>query len=175
MTTSTDAQSTIRGWLHGRLPADWFEAAADITIDREEITVVGRLAAPAGADDAERSAAETAAAEVGRIAQFREDTRDARIHIARELEHRAGRKVAWGAECGDTRQLFTTLSVPVMTRLRQPERQVLDTLVGAGVARSRSDALAWCVKLVGQHSDSWLNELREALGHVEEVRTRGPE
>lgn len=164
----------MRGWLHGRLPADWFEAAADITIDREEITVVGRLAAPAGADDAERSAAETAAAEVGRIAQFREDTRDARIHIARELEHRAGRKVAWGAECGDTRQLFTTLSVPVMTRLRQPERQVLDTLVEAGVARSRSDALAWSVRLVGQHQKEWIDALREALVAVEAARAQGP-
>lgn len=185
MTTSTDPQSTIRGWLHGRLPAEWFTAVPEITIDREEITVVGRLAAPTPAADAAsdaaaeplaaESAAESAAAEAGRITQFREDTRDTRIRIARELEHRAGRKVAWGAECGDTRQLFTTLSVPVMTRLRQPERQVLDTLVGAGVARSRSDALAWCVKLVGQHSDTWLQELRDALGHVEEVRTRGPE
>ena len=123
-----------------------------------------------GADDAERAAAES-----GRIRQFREDTRDARIRVARELEHAAGRKVAWGAVCGDTRELFTTISVPVMTRLRQPERQVLDTLVDAGVARSRSDALAWCVKLVGQHSEDWLAELREAMTHVEEVRTRGPQ
>ena len=76
--------------------------------------------------------------------------------------------------CGETRELFTTISVPVMTRLRQHERQVLDTLVDAGVARSRSDALAWCVKLVGQHSEDWLAELREAMTHVEEVRTRGP-
>ena len=43
-----------------------------------------------------------------------------------------------------------------MTRLRQPQRMVLDTLVDAGVARSRSDALAWCVRLVGQHEDDWL-------------------
>ena len=49
-----------------------------------------------------------------------------------------------------------------MTRLRQPQRQVLDTLVDAGVARSRADALAWCVRLVGQHEDDWLGELREA-------------
>ena len=43
-----------------------------------------------------------------------------------------------------------------MTRLRQPQRLVLDTLVDAGVARSRSDALAWCVRLVGQHEEDWL-------------------
>ena len=70
--------------------------------------------------------------------------------------------------------MFTTFSVPVMTRLRQPERLVLDTLVDAGVARSRSDALAWCVRLVGQHQDSWLDDLRAALHKVEQVRGEGP-
>jgi hypothetical protein len=96
------------------------------------------------------------------------------MRLADEAEHRFGRKVAWGAEVGETRQLFTTLSVPVMTRLRQPERQVLDTLVEAGVARSRSDALAWCVRLVGQHSSDWLTELRSSLEAVQRLREQGP-
>jgi hypothetical protein len=61
-----------------------------------------------------------------------------------------------------------------MTRLRQPERQILDTLVDTGVARSRSEALAWCVRLVGEHADAWLTELREAMGAVDELRRRGP-
>jgi hypothetical protein len=162
----------VRGWLTGRLPDDWFDGPVDVTIDREEITVVGRLPTPdlpAEASDAER-----AAAIAGRIKQFREETRDRRIEIARELEYRSERKVAWGVECGDTRQLFTTLAAPVMTRLRQPERQVLDTLVAAGVARSRSEALAWCVKLVGQHTDEWLGQLREAMARVEAIRETGP-
>ena len=94
--------------------------------------------------------------------------------IAREAEHRFGRQVAWGAEAGETSQVFTNLSVPVMTRLRQPERRVLDTLVDSGVARSRSDALAWCVKLVARNSDEWLSELRTAMTTVESVRQQGP-
>ena len=162
----------IRGWLSGRLPQDWFDGAPEVTVDREEITVVGTLAAPdlpEGASDAER-----AAAYAGRAKGFREQTRDARIEIARELEHRTGRKVAWGVEVADQRVLFTTLSVPVMTRLRQPERAVLDTLVEAGVAKSRSDALAWCVKLVGKHSDEWLTQLRSAMEEVQRVRESGP-
>ena len=61
-----------------------------------------------------------------------------------------------------------------MTRLRQPERAVLDTLVDAGVARSRSDALAWSVKLVGEHADTWLADLREAMTAVDELRAKGP-
>jgi hypothetical protein len=182
----------IRGWLTGRLPGDWFEGAPEILIDREEITVIGHLPSPgasaaagggkaarakgaAAAEGAgERPGAGAGAAAIGRSRRFREETRDERIEIAREAEHIFGRKVSWGVVCDNDKVMFTTLSIPVMTRLRQSERRVLDTLVDAGVARSRSDALAWCVRLVGEHEDSWLSDLREALRHVEQVRAEGP-
>src|SRR3954451_11882097 len=161
----------VDGWFAGRLPDGWFDGAPEITTDRDEILVVGRIPAPeAAGDDAAK-----AEAEAGRITRFREETREARMKIAREAEHRFGRKVAWGAIAGDTRAHFTTLSVPVMTRLRQPERQVLDTLVDAGVARSRSEALAWCVKLVGRHQGDWITQPREAMAQVEQVRSAGPD
>jgi len=89
--------------------------------------------------------------------------------------NRYGRKVSWGVEVGDEQVLFTHIAVPVMTRLKQPERQVLDTLVDAGVARSRSDALAWSVKLVGEAHDEWLAKLRDAMSAVDDVRAEGPE
>ncbi len=162
----------IRGWFAGRLPGEWFTSAADVVVDREEITIVGTLSAPE--DSGESTEAERAAAAEGRIKRFREETRARRIEIAREAEHRFRRKVAWGARCAERSEMFTTLSVPVMTRLRQSERRVLDTLVDAGVARSRSDALAWCVRLTGEHADAWLTELRDALRRVEEVRAQGP-
>ena len=54
-------------------------------------------------------------------------------------------------------------------------RQVLDTLVDAGVARSRSDALAWSVRLVGEHADEWLGKLREAMKNVDDLRAEGPQ
>lgn len=163
----------IDGWLRGRLPEGWFTAPAEVTVDREEIQVLGILAAP---DDVQGApdGAETTEAAHGRISRFREETRDERIAIAREAEHRFGRKIAWGAECGPVRGVFTNLAVPVMTRLRQQERIVLDTLVGAGVARSRADALAWCVRLVGEHSEEWLGQLREAMTSVERLREEGP-
>jgi hypothetical protein len=162
----------VRGWLQGRLPDDWFTGAPDLIVDRDEVTIIGTLAEPTHADDA--SDDERASARSGRIRKFREDTREQRIQIARELESQSDHKVAWGARVGETEELFTTIAVPVMTRLRQPERMVLDTLVDAGVARSRSDALAWCVELVAEHTDDWLSEIREALAKVEEVRTKGP-
>jgi hypothetical protein len=162
----------IQAWFAGRLPDEWFTEPAEVVVDREEITIVGTLSAPEdggdGGAEAERAAAE------GRIKRFREQTREQRIEIAREAEHRFRRKVAWGARCAGQDEMFTTLSVPVMTRLRQSERRVLDTLVDAGVARSRSDALAWCVRLTGEHADAWLAELRDALRRVEEVRSQGP-
>ncbi len=164
----------IQAWFAGRLPDEWFTEPAEVIVDREEITVVGTLPAPeAGAAEGGAEAARAAAE--GRIKRFREQTREQRIEIAREAEQRFRRKVAWGARCAEYDEMFTTLSVPVMTRLRQSERRVLDTLVDAGVARSRSDALAWCVRLTGEHADAWLSELRDALRRVEEVRSQGPD
>jgi hypothetical protein len=163
----------IAGWLGGRLPQGWFVGPASVTVDRDEITVIGELSAPD--EQTEVGPEARAAAQEGRIARFREQTRDERIQIAREAEHRFERKVAWGAHCADSEIRFTALAAPVMTRLRQPERIVLDTLVNAGVARSRSHALAWCVRLVGQHSGDWLAELRDALSDVERLREAGPD
>ena len=170
MGAGTD-QEQIKGWIHGRLPDDWFVEPASVSVDRDEILVIGRIEAP---QDDGASPEEAKEAAVGRISRFREDTRDQRIRIAREAEHRFERKVSWGAACGDTRALFTHVAAPVMTRLRQPERQVLDTLVEAGVARSRADALAWSVKLVGQHAEEWLQQLQDAMTSVRKLRDEGP-
>ncbi|WP_426241827.1 hypothetical protein [Nocardioides sp. LHG3406-4] len=150
-------------WFAGRLPEAWF-SDVDVTVDREEITVLGTL------KDADVEGAEAE----GRISRFRAETRDERIEIAREAEGRYARKVSWGVRLAGTEALFTHVAAPVMTRLRQPERRVLDTLVDAGVARSRSDALAWSVRLVGQHADEWLGQLREVMAEVDKLRGEGP-
>jgi hypothetical protein len=171
----TTDETTIAAWMQGRLPADWAEAGQPtVEVDREEIVVVLALPTPDGlADDADE--ATRAAAAAGRVAGFREDTRGRRMAIARDAEHRFGRKVAWGVQVGERTELFTHLAAPVMTRLRQRERKVLDTLVAAGVARSRADALAWCVRLVGRNADAWLEDLRTAMQDVERVRSQGPD
>jgi hypothetical protein len=177
---AADPAGQIRGWFLGRLPDGWFTGEPEVIVDREEITIIGQLPpVKAGerepdAGDGEGGAAEGDAIAAGRSRRFREETRETRIGIAREAEHRFGRKVSWGVVSEGRKVMFTTLSIPVMTRLRQAERRVLDTLVEAGVARSRSDALAWCVRLVGEHEDSWLSALRDALRQVEQVRAEGP-
>lgn len=168
----SDAE-TVRGWLTGRLPELWFVSPPEVTVDRDEIVVVGELPGPVYADGAEEP--ERAATREGAARRFREETRQARMQIADELERRTGRKVAWGVKSGGERFLFTSYGAPVMTRLRQPERIVLDTLVEAGVARSRSDALAWCVRLVGRNQEKWIADLRDALSGVEKARAAGPE
>ena len=168
---TSEQQERVRGWFAGRLPAEWQTSPVDVPVDREEITVVLTMA-----DVELETATEVALAEAraGRASAFREDTREQRMEIAREAEHRFERKVSWGLAVGDHRELWTHVAAPVMTRLRQPQRLVLDTLVDAGVARSRADALAWCVRLVGQHEDDWLAELREAMTTVADVRAKGP-
>jgi len=160
-------------WFAGRLPDDWFAGDPTVVVDREEITVIGTLPAPDGTGNTEEDESEARAS--GRASRFREETRSERMNIADEAQGRYGRKVSWGVEVGGEPILFTHIAVPVMTRLKQPERQVLDTLVDAGVARSRSDALAWSVKLVGEHTEEWLTKLRDAMSAVDDVRAEGPE
>jgi hypothetical protein len=150
----------VTAWLGRRLPDSWFAGPPEVTADGDEILVIGSL--PGGGDPMERAR------------RFREETREPRMLLAAELERRFRRKVSWGVDCGGERLLFTNLSVPVMTRLRLPERRVLDTLIDAGVARSRSDALAWCVRLVGTHEADWIRELRSALVAVKKIRAQGP-
>ena len=159
-------------WFAGRLPEDWFDGDPTVVVDREEITVIGRLPEPDG--ERERSP------RVGpRFPVPRGDPAGAHAHRRRGagplrpqgLLGCRGRAVAESPE----RILFTHIAVPVMTRLKQPERQVLDTLVDAGVARSRSDALAWSVKLVGEHTEEWLAKLRDAMRNVDDLRSEGPQ
>jgi hypothetical protein len=162
----------IPGWFAGKIPAGWFAGPPEILSDDDEILVIGPL------PDVELAAGTAeegrAAARIARIARFREETRDERVRIAREAERQFRRKVAWGARCGDQTKVFTALSVAAMTRLRMPERAILDTLVAGGVARSRSDALAWCVRLVGMHQADWIKGLRDAIVKVDEARGKGP-
>ncbi|WP_395692691.1 hypothetical protein [Nocardioides sp.] len=165
---TNELQERVSGWFAGRLPAEW--QPATVTIDREEITVV--LTIP----DVEVEGTDAARAEAraGRASAFREETRERRMEIAQEAQHRFERTVSWGVAVGERHELWTHVAAPVMTRLRQPQRLVLDTLVDAGVARSRADAVAWCVRLVGQHEGDWLAELRQAMDSVAEVRAKGP-
>ncbi len=170
--TRTTSPDELQGWFAGRIPADWFGGAPTVDADRDEVLVVGTLAEPDLPSDASSDA--VSAARASRIAGFREDTRGQRMRIADEAQHRFGLKVSWGATCGDQTVHFTTLAAPAMTRLRMPERRVLDTLVDAGVARSRSHALAWCVRLVAERQNDWLKDLRGALEAVQKVRSEGP-
>ena len=163
---------TVTAWFRGRIPDGWYTEPVKVRVDRDEILVTGALPRPDLGEDLGPDAQRVALA--SRIGAHREDTREQRMAVAREAEHRFERKVSWAARCGELETLFTTASVPVMTRLRMPERQVLDTLIEAGIARSRSEALAWCVRLVGKHQEQWISQLREATAHVAEVRADGP-
>lgn len=162
----------LTGWFAGRLPKEWFTGAPEVRADREEVWVIGTL------PDVELGAAASreslGAARAGRIKQFREATREQRIAIAEEARQRFGRIVSWGVRIGETEEMFTHVALPVMTRLRLPERELLDTLIHAGVARNRAHALAWCVRLVERNQREWLQELREAIAKVGQVRQQGP-
>ncbi len=140
-------------------------------VDNDEILVVVHLPDGPGAG---QDGASFGSGDEARIEWFRAQTRDERMALAAAAEGRFGRKVSWGACAGSLMATFTLASVPVMTRLRMPERRVLDTLIDAGVARSRSEALAWCVRLVGDNEEEWIARLRDAFDAVAAVRAQGP-
>lgn len=163
------SSNTVEQWFAERVPGEWIASPAKVTVDNDEILVLLPLTDPPGGDDEDPDARRAA-----RIAAFREETRERRMRVAADAEHLFHRKVSWGAEIGETRRVFTSLAVPVMTRLRMTERAVLDLLIDAGVARSRSEALAWCVRLVERHEPAWIDDLRAALEHVKKARASGP-
>jgi len=165
-TTSTEE---LRAWFAGNLPDDWFADPVSVRFDRDEIIIHGTLGAPKVDDDTDPALASRA-----RIDGFRETTRDERIAIASRAEATFLRKVSWTVSCGGEHGEYTVANVPVMTRLRMEDRAILDTLIDAGVARSRSEALAWAVRLVAENEAGWLEQLREAMTAVEEVRSQGP-
>lgn len=185
METATDV---VARWFSDHLPTQWCAQAPEVLVDDEEILVICPLAPVAaeavGEDPAESSpggghlegepALDAPDEAQRRLADFRADTKPERMALAQEAQALFRRQVSWGARYGPERQLFTTLALPVMTRLRLPERSTLDTLIESGVARSRSDALSWCVRLVATHESDWIDELRSALTDVRRVRQRGP-
>lgn len=157
----------VQAWFQNHIPDGWFTEPVTTVIDREEMLVIGRLAPP------EERPGELSDLEA--TTSYRERTRDERVAIASRAEAMFGRKVSWIVRCGEAEVPFSTLSVPVMTRLRFDERRVLDTLVAAGVARSRSDALGWCVRMVAENEGEWLAKLRDVMTQVAEVRNEGPD
>jgi hypothetical protein len=156
--------------LQERLPAQLLAGAPEISVYDDEIVVLLPIVADSLnsslADDEQRDAA------LRLISRRREETRSLRMQLARDVQELAGRPVAWGMRVGDTTALFTTRSAPVMTRLGRAERDVLDTLVAAGVADTRSSALAYTVRAFAAEHADWLAEVRAAIEQVEQVRAR---
>jgi hypothetical protein len=145
MTDADEVQARVAAWFSARLPSDWLSGPAEIEVDREEALVVLPLAEAVDPDD------------------FREDTRSRRIQLAQQAEETFGLKVSWGTSKGGRRRLFTTVRTAVGVPLGMRERQILDSLVAAGVAADRSEAVAWCIRLVGHHESDWLRDLRDAV------------
>jgi hypothetical protein len=144
MTKDEKFTTKVADWFAGRLPAEWSSGPATIDIDREEIIVV----IPQAGD--------------GPGSDFRGATRDQRIALALQAEETFARKVSWGVLRNGVQRLFTTVRAPVTAELAMPERRVLDTLTESGVVANRGDAVAWCIRLVGQHEGDWLRDLHDA-------------
>jgi hypothetical protein len=144
MPTETELTTRIADWFSRRLPASWSSGPAQIEVDRDEVMVVLPQADATGSAD------------------FRQASREERMALARAAQETFARTVSWGVLQQGVARLFTTVRTPVTAELAMPERRVLDTLTESGVATDRSDAVAWCIRLVAQHEGDWLGDLHDA-------------
>src|SRR3984885_14969825 len=69
-------------WFAWRLPEGWFAGDPSVVVDREEITVIGKLPDPEGSakDESEAHAA-------GRASRFRGETRSERVNTPHEEQN----------------------------------------------------------------------------------------
>jgi hypothetical protein len=158
-------RAEIQQWLSERLPPDLVAGPPEVRLYDDEAIIILRLPTPEdSADVGER--------EHRLIIRLRESSRHVRMQLARELQRALHVPVAWGMRCGSTERIFTSCTVPVMTRLNRREREVLDTLVAAGVAETRSAALAYAVRAFAAAYDEWLIEVDEVIEQVQQVRSK---
>ena len=107
-------RTEVAGWFAGRLPDDWFTGPVELTIDRDEITVVGTL-----------RRARRRRGRPGRrprrpdLPVPRGDPRSSGWRSPTPPRSATAGRSPGAPSCGDDRELFTNLSMPVMTRLRQ--------------------------------------------------------
>lgn len=162
--------SEIAQWVQDRMPAALLASVPEVARYEDEVVVVLPIAAAPAAEEQDDGARRQQ--EYRQIAEQREVTRPLRMKLARELQKQLGVPVSWGMRVGVSEALFTTRSAPVMTRLGRAERDVLDTLVAAGVADTRSSALAYAVRAFAAEHADWLAEVRAAIAQVDQVRAR---
>lgn len=162
----------IQKWFDSHVDDDWGATGVSVKADDDEILVIVDLETEESELPEEAAEREIAVKRIAR--RFRKATRQSRMAVADQAQELFERKVSWGVQASDDAYLFTHVTAPAMTRLRLSERQVLDTLVDSGVAASRSEALAWCVRFVRDNESEWLDSLREAFKSVEKIRNEGP-
>ena len=167
MATIYDPQELTR-WLLSQLPASVTGSDPEITLDADELLIILNLNTDSLKDGCEALKKR----EQELIERRRSETRKLRIQLGRQLEEISGCAVSWGMQAGGTVELFTMNTVAVMTRLSHAERQVLDTLIAANVANTRSAALAYIVRAFAIEHQEWLNQAQEAAKHMANLRTQ---
>jgi hypothetical protein len=59
---------------------------------------------------------------------------------------------------------------PVMARLRAPELEIVDTLISAGIAPNRAEAVRWALARIGERPA--YAQLRERTSEIERLKTQ---
>ena len=157
----------LKEWLLAQLPSVITHCETEVTSDEDEMLVILHLNTAGLGDMTDEACREE---DQALIAHHRAETKPLRIQLARDIRHLYGYTVTWGMRAGKTVQFFTNNQKPVMTRLSYQERRVLDTLIAANIANTRSAALSYIVRTFAAEHQDWLDEVQDALVRVEQLR-----
>jgi hypothetical protein len=161
----------IKSWLLEQLPSSVLASDPEINIESDELLVILHVAVDSVTGEGEARAQ----SERALIDRLRTETRALRIHLGRSINRTYGMIVSWGMQAGETLQRFTSnTTVPVMTRLTRTERHVLDTLIAANIANTRSTALSYIVRTFAAEHRDWLNEIQGVARHMARLRKQVP-
>ncbi len=173
-------QQLIEDEVKARFPGGGIERVVILQYGDEPVVEPGELAIRIFvAAEGELADRERVAEDFGRsfrkeLEQLRDDF-SARLPEARSLEVRFGDdvggpgiKLKWGGRSLEARALAGGDLTPVMARLGPTDLETLDTLITAGIASNRADAVRWALARIRERPA--YEQLRAKTREIEEIK-----
>jgi hypothetical protein len=153
--------------LAEQLPAHLLGEEPELTLEDDELLVVMQV----NTDGVTGEGKERRLGEQELIMRLRQESRALRIQLARAIHHDYGFVVSWGMRAGETLRMFTSNATkPVMTRLTREERKVLDSIIAANIANTRSAAISYIIRIYAREHQDWLQEVQLLSERMAQLR-----
>lgn len=180
--TALRVQEQLDEDIKGRFPAGTIQRVTILQYGDDPVVEPGRIvlrvvvAAGEGKEERERVGREFEASFREQIQQLRHDLRD-KLPDASRIEIRVGEggegprfMMAWPERSVEARALAGADLTPVMARLGAVDLETLDTLINAGIAGNRADAVRWALARIRERPA--YAELRAKAAEIEQLKSQ---